>query len=48
MLMHSVHDIVATGIIFFPGVSFPENFFWVIYDVASDNKMVGLNSSFNE
>jgi len=44
MLMHSVHDIVATGIIFIPGVSFPENF----YDVASDNQMVGLNSAFNE
>jgi len=37
MLMHSVHDIVATGIIFIPGVSFPEKF----YDVASDNQMVG-------
>jgi len=40
------HDLVATGIIFFPGVSFPEKFLRVIYDVASDNQMVRLNSAF--
>lgn len=38
---HNVHGVVSTGIIFifFPGISFPEDFLWrVIMNVASENQ----------